>query len=182
MASTVQHGATARHAATHNTVAYTVAATHCTTWATVLHMATQHCGIHSGSNCRQHRTLAYKMASTVQHEATSLHAATSGQILNWLSIIKVDRTKIRTKNIFTRNFIIQFTVIMATKGLIQVELQARKQNSKCLRLHLISGRAYTNGIIKPCYGFAALWIVLIKPSCQLSGVQCVSNMKADLKA
>ena len=57
MASTVQHGATARHAATHKAVAYTVAATHCTTWATVQHTAT-------------HNTVAYTVTATAWHVAT----------------------------------------------------------------------------------------------------------------
>ena len=33
------------------TVAYTVAVTHCATWATVQHVATQNTGTQNGSNC-----------------------------------------------------------------------------------------------------------------------------------
>ena len=54
MASTVQREATARHEATHNTVAYTLAAT------------VQHEQLH---DMQQRITLAYKMAAIVQHEA-----------------------------------------------------------------------------------------------------------------
>ena len=65
MASTVQREATARHAATHNTVEYTVAAT------------VQHGQLYG---TWQHRPLAYKMASTIQHEATARHAATHNTV------------------------------------------------------------------------------------------------------
>ena len=56
---------TARHAATLNTVAYTVEAT------------VQHGQLYG---TWQHRTLAYKMASTVQREATAQHAATHNTV------------------------------------------------------------------------------------------------------
>ena len=44
------------------------------------------------------------------------HWLKSSQILNWLSIIEVDQTKIQTKFFFlTRNFVFWFTIIMTTK-------------------------------------------------------------------